>query len=488
MNELNPPRCPAPPAGCAASLAARPSARAWCTLLVAAALASPAWAQLRPPVPASTQPVRPGGALGATPAAPAPAPAAGRASTRGGDYILAIVNQELVTAGELALRIERVREASARSGARLPPEDELRREVLDALIDERVQITHARETGQRVDETELDRAVTNVAQQNQITPAQLRVRLQQEGIDYGRFRTNIRDQILVERIREREVQGRIRITEAEIDAVIEQQRAAAGGATQYNIAQILIPVPEGADAARLASQRVVAETAMKRVRGGESFEAVARELSADGNRAEGGVIGLRPADRLPDVFVERVRTLAAGEVAPSLLQTGAGFHVLKLLERRDAAAFSVTQTRVRHILLRPTAQLNQEAAARRLAGFKTQIAGGRVSFEDLARDNSEDGSAVAGGDLGWTSPGSLVPEFEATMNALPIGGISDPVVSRFGVHLIQVMERRETQLDTRQQREQARNVVRERKFEAAYVDWLSELRGRAYIEMREPPQ
>ena len=449
-------------------------------MVLAAMLVSGASAQLRPPAPAGTQPVRPGG-----PAQVAPAPAP--ASTRG-DYILAIVNQELVTAGELALRIQRVRENAARGGSRLPPEDELRRQVLDALIDERVQITHARDTGQRVDEVELDRAVSNVALQNQITPAQLRDRLQQEGIDYGRFRANIRDQILVERIREREVQGRIRVNDAEIDALIEQQRAAAGGATELNIAQILIPVPEGADAARVASQRVLAENAWARVRAGEAFEAVAREVSADANRAEGGAIGLRPAERLPEVFVERVRALRPGEVAPGLLQTGAGFHVLKLVERREAAAFSVTQTRARHILLRPTAQLSQEAAIARLAGFKTQIASGRARFEDLARDNSEDGSAVAGGDLGWTSPGSLVPEFESTMNALPIGGLSDPVISRFGVHLIQVTERRETELDTRQQREQARNVLRERKFEEAFADWLSELRARAYIEMREAPQ
>ncbi len=449
-------------------------------MVLAALLVSGASAQLRPPSAAGTQPVRPGGPA---PVAPAPAPA----STRG-DYILAIVNQELVTAGELALRIQRVRENAARGGSRLPPEDQLRREVLDVLIDERVQITHARDTGQRVDEAELDRAVTNVALQNQITPAQLRERLQQEGIDYGRFRANIRDQILVERIREREVQGRIRVSDAEIDALIEQQRAAAGGATELNIAQILIPVPEGADAARVASQRVLAENAWARVRAGEAFEAVAREVSADANRAEGGAIGLRPAERLPEVFVERVRGLRPGEVAPGLLQTGAGFHVLKLLERREAAAFSITQTRARHILLRPTAQLSQEAAIARLAGFKAQIASGRARFEDLARDNSEDGSAVAGGDLGWTSPGSLVPEFESTMNALPIGGLSDPVISRFGVHLIQVTERRETELDTRQQREQARNVLRERKFEDAYTDWLSELRARAYIEMREAPQ
>lgn len=417
--------------------------------------------------------------------APAAAP---KPVARNGDYILAVVNQELVTAGELQQRMDRVREAAVRNGTRPPPDDELRRQVLDALIDERVQITYAREGGQRVEDAELDRAVSNVAVQNQITLAQLRERLRTEGVDYGRFRNNVRDQILVERIREREVQARLRITDAEIDDVIAKQRAAAGGASQFNIAQILVTVPEGADAARVAERRIRAENALARVRAGESFEAVAREVSEDGNKAQGGVIGMRPADRLPDVFVERIKDLKTGELSPTLLRTGAGFHVLKVIERRDAAAFTVTQTRARHILLRTSAQLTEQAAIARLAGFKQQIVSGRKTFEQLARENSEDSSAVSGGELGWTSPGSLVPEFEETMNALPLGGISDPVVSRFGVHLIQVMERRDTQLDAKQQREQARNVLRERKFEEAYVEWLAELRGRAYIEMREAPQ
>ncbi len=405
-----------------------------------------------------------------------------------GDYILAVVNQELVTAGELELRIERVRQAAQRSGQSLPPEPELRRQVLQAMIDERVMVTAARETGQRVDEVELDRAVTNVAVQNQITLAQLRQRLQQDGVDYGRFRNNLRDQILVERTREREVQSRIKITDAEVDAEIARQRAAAGGATEYNVAQILVAVPEGASDAQVMERRIRAEGALARVRAGEAFAAVAREISDDSNKAEGGEIGMRAADRLPDVFVARVKDLKVGEIAPDLLRSGAGFHVLKLVDRRDEQAFTITQTRARHILLRPSAQLSEDAAIRRLAAFKGDILAGKANFEELARNNSEDGSAVAGGDLGWTSPGSLVPEFEETMNNLPIGGISDPVVSRFGVHLIQVQERRQTQLDLRQQREQVRNALKERKYPDAFADWLDELRARAYIEMREPPQ
>lgn len=412
--------------------------------------------------------------------------AGSRGSPRTADYIAAIVNQELVTAGELEQRLARVREQATRNGARLPDAAELRQQVLDALIEERVQVTHARDSGIRVDENELDRAVANVAQQNQITMIELRRRLQADGIDYTRFRNNLRDQIMIERVREREVQQRIRITESEIDALLDKLRARAGAQTQYNIAQILVTVPEGASVTEATQRRAQVDAALARLRAGESFEAVAREVSEDANKAQGGAIGLRQADRLPDVFVEQVRNLKPGEIAPSVLRTEAGFHVLKLVERQEAAAFSVTQTRARHILLRTSPQLSQEAAARRLADMKRQIQGG-ASFEQLARDNSQDGSAPQGGDLGWAAPGQFVPEFEEAMNALPLNGVSDPVVSRFGVHLIQVVERRQATLDAKQQREQARNILREQKFDQAYVEWLRDLRARAYVELREPP-
>ena len=418
----------------------------------------------------------------------APAQTRAPATPNMADYIIAVVNQELVTNGELQSRLARIREDAARNKQSLPPAAELRKQVLEALVDERVQVTNARETGPKIDEAELDRAVGNVAVQNQMTMPQLRARLQQQGVAYSTFRNNVKDQLLVERVREREVNQRIRVTDAEVDALLEQRRAASGNGVQLNIAQILVSVPEGAGAEPLAQRRARAEAALARVKAGEDFLTVAREISEDGNKAQGGVIGLRPADRLPDVFVETVRTLKPGEVAPTLLKSGAGFHVLKLIARQEGAAFTVQQTRARHILLRVSAQLSAEAAGRRLAEFKRQIAAGSKSFEQLARENSEDATAPIGGDLGWTSPGTFVPEFEETMNGLAINGISDPVVSRFGVHLIQVLERREVLLDLKQQREQARNVLREQKFEGAYLDWVRDLRGRAYIEMREAPQ
>ena len=421
-------------------------------------------------------------------ASAASAPLRAAPVTQTGDYIIAVVNQELVTAAELQLRLARVRGEAARANQSLPAPEQLRKQLLDVLIDERVQITYAREAGQRVDEAELDRAVANVAVQNQVSMTQLRERLRQDGVDYARFRSNLRDQIMTERVREREVVGRIRVSDAEIDGYLDKRRAEAGAAAEFNVAQVLVTVPDGATVTAVAERRSRAEKALARIKAGEAFEAVARQVSEDANKDQGGVIGMRPADRLPDVFIEVVRPLKVGEVAATVLRTGAGFHLLKLLDKRDAAAFTTQQTRARHILLRLSAQLPQDAAIRRLAEFKRQIAAGTKSFEQLARDNSEDGSAAQGGDLGWTSPGAFVPEFEEAMNALSLGGISEPIVSRFGAHLIQVTERRQTTLDPKQQREQARNVLREQKFDEAYAEWIRELRARAYVEMREPPQ
>ena len=407
---------------------------------------------------------------------------------RNGDYITAVVNQELVTAAEIDLRLQRARAEAVRSGVRLPPEDDLRRQIMDSLIDERVIITNARESGMRIDEPEVDRAVQSVAAQNQISMEVLRERLRADGVDYGRFRANLRDQMMIERLREREVYQRIKVSDEDIDGLLAQQRAEANVDPGTNIAQILVTVPEGAGPADVQTRRARAESALARVSAGEPFEAVARALSEDGNRERGGEIGRRPSSRLPDAFVEATKSLQPGQVAPELLRTGAGFHVLKLLDRGDAGPGRVVQTRARHVLLRTSPQLTAEVAARRLADYRKQIESGARTFEDIARQFSEDGSATAGGDLGWSSPGVMVPEFEEAMNALQPGAMSPPVVSRFGVHLIQVLERRDVALDPKQVREQARNVLRERKFEQAYLDWTKEIRARAYVEMREPPQ
>jgi peptidyl-prolyl cis-trans isomerase SurA len=412
---------------------------------------------------------------------------ASNAALRSGDYIAVVVNQELVTAGEVERRVERAL-AEAGRGVKLPPEPELRRMALDALSDERVMVTSARESGVRVDDADVDRAVQSIATQNQITLATLRERLLAEGTDFTRFRANLRDQMMIERLREREVPARIQVSDEEIDKLLDERRAKANADAETSLAQILVTVPEGADEATVAARRAVAELAQARVAKGEAFESVAREVSEDSNRAAGGVIGARPLSRLPDIFVEAIKGLKSGEVAPQLLRSGAGFHLLKVVERKEIKIDHITQTHARHVLLRTSPQLSAEVAVRRLLEYRRQIEAGEKTFQEIARAFSEDGSAAAGGDLGWAAPGVMVPEFESAMNALPINGLSAPVVSRFGVHLIQVLERREQVLEPKQLREQARNVLREQRFEPAFLDWTKELRSRAYVEYREPPQ
>ena len=403
-----------------------------------------------------------------------------------GDYIAAVVNQDVVAASEVVQRTERLRQEARQKGEVMPETAGLRKQALEALIEDRVLVTYARENGQKIDEAELDRVVANVAAQNKLTMAQLRDRLKADGTDYKSFRENLRDQMMTERVREREVQGRIKVTDAEIDAYLDKKRNELASGGMVNLAQVLVPVPDGAPETVVAERRARAEAALARIKAGEDFARVAREVSEDSNKARGGEIGLRPADRLPDVFVNAVKGLKSGEVAPQLLRTGAGFHALKVIERQGGASLTqAVQTHARHILLRPSAQLTAEVAARRLAEFKRQIETGSAKFEQLARANSEDGSAPEGGDLGWMAAGGFVPEFEEAMNALPLNGISGPVVSRFGVHLIQVLERRTVDVEMKQLRDQARAALREQKYDEAYQEWVKDLRAKAFVEVRE---
>ncbi len=452
-------------------------------LSLSAALAGSASSAQTTPAPARAASAP---APAAAASAPANRPVVEQRQLKPGDYIAAIVNTDIVAASEVIQRTERARDEARQRGQTVTNEL-LHKQALDSLIDERVIVTYARENGPRVDEPELDRVVANVATQNKLTMPELRQRLAAEGIDFKRFRENLRDQMLSERVREREVQGRIRITDGDIDKYLEERQAALQGRAQLNIAQILVPVPEGSSLAVVAERKARADAALARIKAGEDFAKVAREVSEDANKSRGGEIGLRAADKLPDVFVEAVKGLKDGEVRPEPLRSEAGFHVLKLIERQTGKASInvVVQTHARHILLRPSEQLSPEQATRRLVEFKRAIESKRATFEQLARANSEDGSAQEGGDLGWVSPGGFVPEFEQAMDTLPINGISDPVPSRFGIHLIQVMERRDVVLDTKQLREQARNALRERKYDDAYNDWMKEIRARAFIETRE---
>jgi peptidyl-prolyl cis-trans isomerase SurA len=427
------------------------------------------------------------GAAAAPTAAASAGGASGRPGVRPGDYIVAVVNSESVTANEVTQRIQKLRDEQAQRGGPTPTAAEFHKMALDQLVEERVLVTYARDTGVKVDEAEIDRAVANIAASNKLTTAQLRDRLGQQGMDWGAFRSNLRDQIMIERVREREVISHIRVTDSEINDYLDKQRGPQVAREQVNLAQILVTVPEHASDEVVAQRKARAEEALARVNNGEPFEQVAREMSEDANKTRGGEMGARPLDRYPDLFVNAVRNLKVGAVTP-LLRSGAGFHILKVVSRGQDSGMTITQTRVRHIVMRPSAQSDVKQTEDRMREMRQAIMNGSARFEDLARQYSEDASAPQGGDLGWVSPGTLVPEFEDAMGKLPVGGVSNPVQSRFGIHLIQVLDRRETTLDPKQVREQATNVLKEEKYEPAYAEWVADLRAKAFIEYREPPQ
>jgi peptidyl-prolyl cis-trans isomerase SurA len=410
---------------------------------------------------------------------------------RPADYIVAIVNSEPITNNEVRNRTLRTEQQLSQRGAVLPPREDLARQILDRLISERAQLQVARDNGIKVDEPTIDAAVENVARQNQLTVAALRQRLSADGIPYLQFRNDLRNEILLTRVREREVESRVRVNDQEVDQYIrERQDNPDLSAVEINLAQILVAVPESASPAQVAALQAKGLRALEKAKAGADFSALVREYSdAPDAATNGGQLGLRNADRYPPLFVDAVQQLGSGAIS-GLLRSDAGFHILKVIEKRQAGlpGAVVTQTRARHILLRVTPQLTENAARERLTDIRRRVVAGQADFAAVARETSQDGSAKEGGDLGWANPGMFVPEFEETMNTLAPGQISEPLVSRFGVHLIQVLERRDNTLSQNEQRDIARGLVREKKQEEAFQTWTQEVRARAYVEFREPPQ
>ncbi len=411
-------------------------------------------------------------------------------SPRAADYIVAIVNSEPITNNEVRSRMVRFEQQLAQQGTPLPPRPELARQVLERLISEKAQLQLARETGIKIDEATLEQAEQNVARQNQVEVAEFRRRIAADGVDVAQFREELRNQLMLTRLRDRELEARVRVTDLELDQYIrEQQGLSDASAVEINLAHILIAVPDGATLQQATALQAKAQRVQERAAAGEDFTRLAREFSeAPDAAATGGVVGLRSADRYPPLFVEATQSLREGGVS-KVVRSGAGFHIVKVIEKRSGGlpGATVIQSHARHILLRPSAQLSEAAARVRLAEFKKRIEAGQADFAQLAKDNSQDASARNGGDLGWANPGLFVPEFEDTLNALSPGQISEPLVSRFGVHLIQLMERREASLSQREQRDLARSLVREKKLDEAYVNWAQDVRGRAYVEYRDPP-
>ncbi|NBO86850.1 MAG: peptidylprolyl isomerase [Burkholderiaceae bacterium] len=425
------------------------------------------------------------------------------------DGVIAIVNTSVVTRKELEDRISSAQKQSVVSGTRIPEGDDFRRQILENLILEKIQIQEAEQTGLAVNEKELNKIIEDIATRNKLTFSEFRDTVTKSGMSFQRYRELLREDVLKARLREREVDSQIKISDAEIDNfIIEQMQrrgseptATGSGPEEIAVAQIFVPVEEGAGPSAQADARKRAETLLKEARGDADFMQLGVQANKENARIKFQDLGYRTQDRLPQIFVEAVRNLGPGQVAPSVVRSPAGFHVLKVMDRRAGgsgarAATSntnpadltpqnmiVTQTLARHILIRQRQGLQDADVERRLQGYRDQIRAKTADFESLAKKFSEDGSAPNGGLLGWMGPGELVPPFEIAMNRLQIGEVSDPVKTEFGWHLIQVLERRDAQLTVEKQREFARAAIRERKFEQAYQDWLRQLRDTATVKI-----
>ena len=409
-------------------------------------------------------------------------------ATRSLDRIVAVVNDEAITESELESRTRIALVQLRRQNINPPPAAVLRRQVLERMIVDRAQLQLARETGVRVDDATVNAAMARIAEQSGMSPQQFRERLEKEGVSFARFRADVRDDIVISRLRDREVDSRIQISEGEIDNFLAEQAGVTAGAVEYNIAQILLRVPDNASTERIEATRRQAEELMRQVRSGGDFARLAASNSASPEALSGGSLGWRTADRLPALFLDAIKGLKPGDLAP-LVRSPGGFHILRLVGVRDAtegrlASGPVEQTRARHILLRVSDLTPEAEVRRRLLDLRERVVRGGQDFGQLARLHSVDSTATRGGDLGWLYPGDTVPEFERAMALLKPGEVSQPVQSPFGWHLIQVMERRTDESPIERNRLAARMALRDRKAEEAYLEWIRQLRDRTYVEYR----
>lgn len=427
------------------------------------------------------------------------------------DGVAAVVNTGYVTRKEIDDRITTLE----KQGTKFPDASNLRKLVLDRLIIEKIQIQNAEQEGIVVTNKELDKIIGDIAAKNKLTYAEFKLKVVTTGMSFERYKETLRDDVVVSRYRERSVESKIKISDAEVDNFItDRQRAMVGGVPprsappvkgapeEIDVAQIFIPVDAGAGAGAQAEAKKQAETLLRDAKGDVDFLQLGAAASKENPKIKFQDLGYRSPDRLPQLFYEAIRNTGGGQVASSVVKSPAGYHVLKVLDRRAISTappsqqtasqeatsttpqnIAITQTLARHILLKNRPGLTDQDAERRLQGYRDQVRAKTADFGELAKKYSEDGSAANGGNLGWMGPGDLVPEFEQEMNRLQIGEVSNPVKSEFGWHLIQVLERRDAQLTVEKQREFARAAIREKKFEQAYQDWVRELRDTATVKI-----
>ena len=399
------------------------------------------------------------------------------------DRIITVINDDVVMKSELDEKVRTVKGQLKEQGTALPPSSILEKQVLDRLILTKLQIQMAENTGIRVDDESLNRTISNIAAENKLSLAQFREILESDGYSYEKFREDIRHEILTSRLRQRQVDNRITVTDREIRNFMDNQEHQGEVETEYSLAHILISTPEGTSASEREGAKKVAEKVVKDLKNGGDFAQLAATYSDSDDALDGGKLGWRKAGQVPTLFAESVADMQKGDNS-DLIRSSSGFHLIKLLDVRSTEQVVVTQTNARHILIRPDELISEDDARSRLQQLLLRIKGGD-EFEDLARGHSNDTvSAADGGSLGWVSPGDLVPEFEVAMNELAPGEVSSPFKTQFGIHIVQVLERREHDSTEDVKRAKAREAIRQRKLEEAHQNWLREMRDDAYVEYR----
>ena len=400
------------------------------------------------------------------------------------DRIVAVVNDEVITNNDLSERVGLVTKQLQRQGGQMPTTDVLSRQILERMINDLLQVQLAKETGIKVDDATLDRTIERIAQENNLSMTDFRAALERDGVRYTKFREDIRNEILLARLREREVEKDIVVTDAEVDTEMLRQTKDAASEAEFNIAHVLVLVPPQATPDQIEQRRRKAMLALSELRRGTGFAQVAATYSDAPDATQGGTLGWRPSARLPALFLDTLEKLKPGEVS-DILRSPNGFHIVKLIEKRGkaAAAGGVQQTHVRHILIRQREGLSSSDARNRLAQLREKIVAG-ADFGEMAKQQSEDSSASKGGDLGWVAPGDTVQEFERVMNGLKDKEVSQPVQTPFGWHLVQVLERRSDELSEDRKKQAARQAIRQRKADEAFQDWLRQSRDRAFVENR----
>lgn len=410
---------------------------------------------------------------------------AGRAAADGFalDRIIAIVDEDVVMQSELEEQIDRVRDELRRQGTEAPPLDVLRRQVMERLILQKIQLQMAEKTGVNVTEDALDRAIDDIAKKNNLSADQFREILASEGYDYAVFREDIRHEIILARLRREEVDKRLQVSEREIDNFLLNEQGGAGSSEEFDVAHILISIPSGATDEERRTARERAEEAKRRLDAGESFDTVAVAMSDGQDALDGGALGWRKLSEIPTLFSDVVRNFDVDQTS-DIITSPSGYHIVKLKGKRSGETVMLEQTKVRHILISPGELLGDKEALARLQQLRLRLENGD-DFAQIARTNSDDrGSALQGGDLGWVSPGQMVPQFEEVMNETPIGEISEPFRSEFGWHVLQVLDKRQYDGTDEVKRAKAREAIMERKREEAHREWLRRLRDEAYVELR----